>query len=278
MNGFKTFLLMMVMTFLLMVVGGLIGGKTGVIIALAVAGIGNFISYFFSDKLVLKAYNAKELPAGHRITELVRRLSSQGNLPMPKVYMINQDQPNAFATGRNPVNAVVAVTRGLANNMNDNELSGVLSHELGHVAHRDILIGSIAATMAGAISFLAYSARFSVGGRNNRQVNPIILLAAAILAPLAASLVRMAISRSGEFKADEYGAKLSGNPLYLSSALSKLENWSKQIPMNGNPSTSSMFIVNPFSGKQFARLFSTHPPTSERIKRLNAMTGRGYKK
>lgn len=278
MNGFKTFLLMLVMTFLLMAVGGIIGGRNGVIIAIVIAGIGNFISYFFSDKMVLKAYNAKELPESHRVTEIVRRLTVKGNLPMPKVYIIEQEQPNAFATGRNPNNAAVAVTRGLANNMSDSELSGVLAHELGHVAHRDILIGSIAATMAGAISYLAYAARFGIGNRNNRQVNPIILLIAAILAPLAASLVQMAVSRSEEYKADEYGARLSGNPLYLSSALSKLENWSKRIPMQGNPSTSSMFIVNPFSGEQFARLFSTHPPTSERIKRLDAMAGGGYNK
>ncbi|MBE0653594.1 MAG: zinc metalloprotease HtpX, partial [Bacteroidales bacterium] len=225
------------------------------------------------DKLVLKAYRAQELPADNRVTLMVKKLAEKAGLPVPKVYMINQDQPNAFATGRNPKHAAVAVTRGLANNINDNELSGVLAHELGHIANRDILIGTVAATIAGAISYLGYAARFGAGDRRNSSQgqNIIFFLVAMIVAPLAASLIRMAISRTREFKADNFGAKVSGNPLYLSNALSKLENWSKQIPMKGNQATSHMFIVYPFSGKSFSQLFSTHPPTSERIRRLREM-------
>lgn len=262
---------MAILTLLLMVLGGVIGGQTGAIIALAVAGIGNFISYYYSDKMVLRAYKAEELPKDHKIYGMVQKLALKASLPMPKVYMMNQDQPNAFATGRNPQNAAVAVTRGLVNSMDDNELSGVLAHELGHIANRDILIGTIAATLAGAISYLGYASRFGMGGRSDRQGNPIFLILAIVLAPIAASIIRMAISRTREYKADAYGAKVSGNPLYLSSALSKLENWSKQIPMRGNEATSHMFIVYPFKGGAFAKMFSTHPSTADRIKKLNEM-------
>lgn len=264
---------MALLTFLFLFIGGAIGGQGGMLIALVFAGVANFVSYYFSDKLVLKAYRAQELPKDHRVTNMVRQLAAKGGLPMPKVYLINQDQPNAFATGRNPDHAAVAVTRGLMNNMNDDELSGVLAHELGHIANRDILIGTIAATIAGAISYLGYAARFGVGDRRNSSQgqNIIFFLVAMIVAPLAASLIRMAISRTREFKADSYGAKVCGDPLYLSNALSKLENWSKQIPMKGNQATSHMFIVYPFSGKSFSQLFSTHPPTSERIRRLKEM-------
>lgn len=274
MNNFKTFGLMAILTLLLMVLGGAIGGQYGAIMALVLAGIGNFVSYWFSDKMVLKAYRAQELPPDHKVTRMVAQLASKANLPMPKVYIINQDQPNAFATGRNPENAAVAVTRGLVNSMNDNELSGVLAHELGHIANRDILIGTVAATLAGAITYLGYATHFGLGGRDNRQSNPLFLLLALILAPLAASLIRMAISRTREYKADAYGAKVSGNPLYLSSALARLENWSKQIPLRGNEATSHMFIVHPFSAGGFSRLFSTHPSTAERIRRLNELAGR----
>lgn len=274
MNNFKTFGLMAILTLLLMVLGGAIGGQYGAIIALVLAGVGNFVSYWFSDKMVLKAYRAQELPADHKITRMVSQLASKANLPMPKVYIINQDQPNAFATGRNPENAAVAVTRGLVNSMNDNELSGVLAHELGHIANRDILIGTVAATLAGAITYLGYASRFGMGGRDNRQSNPLFLLLALILAPLAASLIRMAISRTREYKADAFGAGVSGNPLYLSSALSRLENWAKQIPLKGNEATSHMFIVHPFRGGGFSRLFSTHPSTVDRIRRLNELAGK----
>ncbi|MFA7489659.1 MAG: zinc metalloprotease HtpX [Mariniphaga sp.] len=273
MNGLKTFGLMAILTFMFLFIGGALGGQGGMVIAFLFAGVTNFISYFFSDKLVLKAYKVEELPADHQVNRLVEKLARKAELPMPKVYMLNQNQPNAFATGRNPSHAAVAVTRGLVNSMNDEELSGVLGHELGHIANRDILIGTIAATFAGAISYLGYASRFGTGiSRNNRGGNLLFLLLAVILAPLAASLIRMAISRTREYKADHFGASVSGNPLYLSNALSKLENWSKQIPMSGNQATSHMFIVYPFSGKSFARLFSTHPPTSERIRRLKEMT------
>ncbi len=277
MNSFKTFGLMAILTFLFLLVGGAVGGQAGMIIALAIAGVTNFIGYFFSDKMVLKAYNAQELPADHRVTVMTRRLALNANLPMPKVYIVNQNQPNAFATGRDPQHAAVAVTKGLIDAMDDNELAGVLAHELGHIANRDILIGTIAATLAGAISYLGYSARFGMSNRNNNRGGSIIfMLLALILAPIAASIIRMAVSRAREFKADSFGAKVSGNPLYLSNALSKLENWSKQIPMSGNQATSHMFIVYPFSGKSLSNLFSTHPPTSERIKRLNQMATTGY--
>jgi heat shock protein HtpX len=272
MNKFKTFGLMAILTLILIYLGGLIGGQYGALMALVVAGVGNFISYYFSDKLVLKAYRAQELPADHKVTQLVRHLADRARLPMPKVYLIPQDQPNAFATGRNPENAAVAVTRGLVNHMNEQELSGVLAHELGHIANRDILIGTIAATLAGAISYLGYASHFGLGGRNGRNSNPIFMIMALILAPLAASLIRMAISRTREYKADAYGATVSGNPAFLSSALARLENYSQQIPLKGNDATSHMFIVHPFKGRGFANLFSTHPSTAERIKRLNEMS------
>lgn len=247
------------------------------LIALLLAGAMNFISYYFSDKMVLKAYRAEPLPENHKVALMVKDLASKAGLPTPGAYIINQDQPNAFATGRNPEHAAVVVTRGLVNSMNDNELSGVLAHELGHIANRDILIGTIAATLAGAISYLGYAARFGIADRrsNNQGSNVIFVLLAMILAPIAASLIRMAISRTREFKADHFGAKVSGNPLFLSNALAKLENQSKQIPMRGNQATSHMFIVYPFSGKSFTKLFSTHPPTAERIKRLKELAASG---
>jgi len=264
---------MAILTFLFLFIGGALGGQSGMVIALIFAGITNFVSYYFSDKMVLRAYRAQELPKNHRVTAMVEKLARNAELPIPKVYMINQSQPNAFATGRNPKHAAVAVTKGLEQSMNDEELSGVLAHELGHIANRDILIGTIAATLAGAISYLGYASRFGTGNRYNRGGNVLFMLLAMILAPLAASLIRMAISRAREYKADSFGAKVSGNPLYLSNALSKLETYSKQIPLRGNQATSHMFIVYPFSGKSFSALFSTHPPTSERIRRLKQMAG-----
>jgi heat shock protein HtpX len=273
MNGMKTFGLMAIMTLLFMVVGNAIGGQGGMLVALGIAGATNFMGYFFSHKMVLKAYKAQPLDQNHRITQMVKKLAENANMPMPQVYMINQDQPNAFATGRNPEHGVVAVTRGLVNNMSENEISGVLAHELAHIQNRDILIGTVAATMAGAISYLGYMSRFGMANRGSgKQVNPLFLILAMVLAPLAASMIRMAISRAREYKADSLGAKICGNPAHLSSALSKLENWSKQIPMRGNQSTAHMFIVYPFSGSAFSKLFSTHPPIGERIKRLNSMT------
>lgn len=264
---------MAILTFLFIFIGGAIAGQSGMIIALIIAGITNFISYYFSDKLVLKAYRAEELPGNHHVAVIVGNLAKKAQLPVPKAYLINQDQPNAFATGRNPEHAAVAVTRGLVNTMNEEELSGVIAHELGHIANRDILIGTIAATLAGAISYLGYASRFGLGNRrgNNQGGNIIFVILAMVLAPLAASLIRMAISRTREFKADNFGAKVSGNPLFLSNALAKLDNFSKQIPLRGNQATSHMFIVYPFSGKSFSQLFSTHPPVAERIRRLKEL-------
>lgn len=271
MNGIKTFGLMAIMTFLLMAVGGAIAGWQGVVMALIFAGIGNIFSYWFSDKMVLKAYKAQEIPEDDWIYKLTDKLSGKANLPTPKVYLINQSQPNAFATGRNPNNAVVAVTRGLVEYLNKEELSGVIAHELGHIKNRDILIGTIAATLAGAVSYLGFATRFGAGKRSSGAGNMVLFIGALVLAPIAASIIRMTISRTREYKADAFGAQVSGNPLFLSSALGKLESYSKKLPLKGNPSTSHMFIIHPFSGKSLANLFSTHPKTEERIRRLEAM-------
>ncbi|WP_027127864.1 zinc metalloprotease HtpX [Fusobacterium perfoetens] len=276
MKNFKTFILMGVMTFIMLFIGNLIGGKQGVYFALILAGFTNFISYWFSDKIVLKMYNAKPVSVNSDLYKLVQGLVKKADLPMPKVYIIHSNQPNAFATGRNPKNAAVAVTSGLMEILDDNELSGVIGHELGHVNNRDILIGTVAATFAGAISFLANMARWGAifgGNRDDEdRGNPIALLLVAVLAPIAAMLVQMAISRTREYKADEYGAKLSGNPLYLANALEKLEIGVARNPMNASPSTENMFIVSPLSSRdKMATLFSTHPSTKDRIARLYEM-------
>lgn len=276
MKNFKTFILMGIMTFIILFIGNLIGGRQGIYFALILAGFTNFISYWFSDKIVLKMYNAKPVSVNSDLYKLVQGLVKKADLPMPKVYIIHSNQPNAFATGRNPKNAAVAVTSGLMEILNDNELSGVIGHELGHVNNRDILIGTMAATFAGAISFLANMARWGAifgGSRDDEdRGNPIALLLVAVLAPIAAMLVQMAISRTREYKADEYGAKLSGNPLYLANALEKLEIGVARNPMNASPSTENMFIVSPLSSRdKMATLFSTHPSTKDRIARLYEM-------
>ncbi|NME35415.1 MULTISPECIES: zinc metalloprotease HtpX [Fusobacterium] len=276
MKNFKTFILMGVMTFIMLFIGNLIGGRQGVYFSLILAGFTNFISYWYSDKIVLKMYNAKPVSVNSDLYKLVQGLVKKADLPMPKVYMIHSNQPNAFATGRNPQNAAVAVTSGLMEILDDNELSGVIGHELGHVNNRDILIGTVAATFAGAISFLANMARWGAifgGSRDDEdRGNPIALLLVAVLAPIAAMLVQMAISRTREYKADEYGAKLSGNPLYLANALEKLEIGVARNPMNASPSTENMFIVSPLSSRdKMATLFSTHPSTKDRIARLYEM-------
>lgn len=277
-NTVKTALLLAILTALFIVIGNAVGGKSGALIAFVLAIAMNFFSYFFSDKIALGMYHAQkvteeEYPALFRI---VRKLVQNANLPMPSIYIIPEEAPNAFATGRNPKNAAVAVTVGALRLLNENELMGVLGHELGHIKHRDILISTIAATIAGAIMIIADMVRWAAlfGGFSkdrDSESNPFVLIALAIFAPLAATLIQLAISRAREYEADRAGAEFSGNPLYLASALEKLENYSKQIPLEGNPVTENLFIVNPFSAKGIMNLFSTHPPTQERIKRLRQM-------
>ena len=275
-NKIRTTILLAVMTALIIWIGQIFGGQQGMIIALVFAAGMNFFSYWFSDKIVLKMYRAKEVSPQQapQVYEMVQTLSSRAGLPMPKLFVIPKEAPNAFATGRNPEHAVVAVTQGLLNIMDRDEVMGVLAHELAHVKNRDILIGSIAATMAGAIIILANIARFSAifGGRglgDSREGGGAIgLIAMSILAPVAAMIIQMAISRSREYLADATGAGFAGNPQGLARALEKLGRYSKRIPMDANPSTAHMFIVNPLSGKSLMSLFSTHPPLEERIARL----------
>jgi heat shock protein HtpX len=278
MNTFKTFLLMFGMTLLLIFVGSAIGGSNGMFIAFLFAVVMNFGTYWFSDKIVLRMYKAQELKPedNPKLFEMTQELTGRAGLPMPKLYIIPYEQPNAFATGRNPEHAAVAVTDGILRLLSREELMGVIGHELSHVKNRDILIGTVAATIAGAISMLAHMAQWAMifgGGRssNDREGNPIGALLMIILAPIAAMLIQMAISRSREFIADEDGAKMSGNPLYLAGALKKLEIKSQQIPMQANTATAHMFIVSPLRGGGFTKLFSTHPPMEERVARLEAM-------
>ena len=278
-NLLKTAVLMAAITALFMLIGGYVGGRQGMVVALLIALGLNFFSYWFSDKLVLKMYNAREVdetsaPQFHRmIAELVQR----AGLPMPRVYVIDEAAPNAFATGRNPEHAAVAATTGIMQVLSANELRAVMAHELTHVAHRDILISTISATMAGAISMLANFAVF-FGGRDSegRPANPIAGLAVALLAPLAASLIQLAISRAREFEADRGGAELSGDPRSLASALEKIQAYARGTPLlaaERNPQTAQMMIVNPLHGGGVASLFSTHPSTDERVARLLAMAG-----
>lgn len=269
---------MALLTVLVVFVGRLLGGESGMIVAFLFAVVMNFGSYWFSDKIVLKMYRAQQLSAesSPQLFRLTEELAQRGGIPMPKLYMIPSDQPNAFATGRNPQNAAVAVTQGIVRLLSEDELRGVIAHELAHVKHRDILIGTIAATAAGAISMMASMAQWAMifgGGRGSdeRGGNPIGALAMIILAPIAAMLIQMAISRSREFLADEGGAQMAGNPLSLANALRKLDAKAKQIPMDANPATAHMFIVSPLRGGGFSSLFSTHPPVEERVSRLEAM-------
>jgi heat shock protein HtpX len=278
MNGLKTVVLMVTLSLMLVGIGAILGGKSGMTFALVIAFGMNFISYWFSDKIVLKMYGAREVTEAEapELHGMVRELSYNAALPMPKVYIIEQEQPNAFATGRNPEHGAVAVTTGIIKMLSREELKGVLAHELVHIKHRDILVGSIAATIAGAISYLAQMAQWTMlfGGRDDEREggNPLAAIVMMIVGPIAALLVQMAISRSREYGADAGGAQFSGNPRYLADALRKLDAASQRIPMNATPATAHMFIVNPLSGGGFLKLFSTHPPMKERIARLEKMS------
>jgi heat shock protein HtpX len=277
-NIFKTALLLAVLTVMLVLLGGAVGGRQGMLIAFVLALVMNFASYWWSDKIVLAMYRAQPITEAQApgLYTTVRRLATRAGVPMPRVYLIPSEQPNAFATGRNPEHAVVAVTEGITRILDDDELEGVLAHELAHVVNRDVLISTIAATLAGAITYLAHMAQWAAifgGGRHDDEdsPSPIAAMLMAIVAPLAALLVQMAVSRSREFQADATGARLAGRTWGLSKALEKLEMASHAVPMNANPATAHMFIVNPLSGQAMMKLFSTHPPMHERIARLRAM-------
>ena len=272
-NGLKTALLLGLLSGLLLVIGDLLGGANGILIAFVIAAVMNIGSYWFSDKIVLRMYRAQEVGPEHPLHQMTARLARQGNLPMPKVYIIPDASPNAFATGRNPEHAAVAATQGILQMLSQSELEGVIAHELAHVKHRDILISSVAATIAAAIMMAARMAMYAGmfgGHRDDRGggSNPIALLAMMILAPIAAMLIQAAISRSREFAADAGGARITGNPYGLADALRKIDAVSKRVPLDANPATAHMFIVKPFSGQALMSMFSTHPPTEARIQAL----------
>ena len=283
MNMLRTTLLMGLLTMLLLLAGGAMGGKNGMTTALVIAAAMNFVSYWFSDKIVLAMYGAREVSEAEspQLFGIVRQLALQAGLPMPKVYLMESETPNAFATGRNPEHAAVAATTGIIRILTREELMGVMAHELTHVRNRDILIGSIAATIAGAITYLAHMAQWGAlfgGGRERDEEGGGVLelVVMAVVAPLAAMLIQMAISRSREYGADKGGAEISGNPLHLANALKKLESANRQIPMaQATQATAHMFIVSPLSGGAFSNLFSTHPPMAERVRRLEAMASGG---
>ena len=275
-NWLKTSILMAGIMALFGVLGAYIGGSSGMLLALLFGGAMNVFSYWFSDTMVLKMYNAREVDeySAPQFYNMVRELAQRADLPMPRVYLIDEAQPNAFATGRNPDNAAVAATTGILNLLSAREIRGVMAHELAHVRHRDILISTISATMAGAISALANFAMFFGGRESEGRSNPIAGLAMALLAPIAASLIQMAISRSREFEADRGGAEISGDPHALADALAKIDAYARGIPMQvaeEHPATAQMMIMNPLSGGGIASLFSTHPATEERVARLRAM-------
>lgn len=276
-NWFKTTLLMAAIVALFGVIGGAVGGAQGMVIALLLGGAMNVFAYWNSDKMVLRMYNAQQVDEASSpyLYNMVKELAGRAGLPMPRVYIIDEAQPNAFATGRNPENAAVAATTGILQMLSQRELQGVMAHELAHVQHRDILISTISATMAGAISALANIAMF-FGGRDEegRPANPLAGILVALLAPLAASLIQMAISRAREFEADRGGAQISGDPLALADALAKIDAYARGIPMpaaEAHPETAQMMIMNPLSGGGLAGLFSTHPATEERIARLRQL-------
>lgn len=278
MEVIKTIVLLTLMTLLFVFVGGMVGGTQGMFIALIMAGVMNFISYFYSDSIVLRHYRAVEVgpreAAG--LYSIVERLSQKANLPMPKVYIIPESIPNAFATGRNPSNAAVAVTEGLLQLLDEEEVEAVIAHELSHVRHYDILVGTIAATIAGAIGMIAHMMQFGAmfGGNDRNRINPIVMILLAIILPIAAAVIQMAISRNREYMADEGAARLTQHPEWLQSALAKLSNYNtRSTVQEATQESAHMFIVNPFSGKDisFASLFSTHPSTEDRIARLEEL-------
>jgi len=269
-NTIKTALLLGTLSALLLFLGEALGGAQGMVVGFFFAVVMNFASYWFSDKIVLSMYGAREVGPGHRLYEIVSRLAQRAGLPQPRVYIIPEASPNAFATGRNPDHAAVAATEGILGVLNDDELAGVLAHELAHVKHRDILISSVAATLAAAVMMIARFAMFFGGrGSDDREgANPIALIATIILAPIAAMLIQAAISRSREYDADAGGAAIAGRPEGLVSALKKIESASRVVPLDANPATAHMFIVQPFSAQGLSGLFSTHPPTEKRIQAL----------
>jgi heat shock protein HtpX len=268
-NGMKTALLLGAMSGVLLLLGEVLGGGQGLMMGFMFAVAMNFGSYWFSDKIVLAMYGAKQVGPDHYLYQMVANLAQRASLPMPKVYVIPQDSPNAFATGRNPQHAAVAATEGILRVLNQQELEGVIAHELAHVKHRDILISSVAATMAAAIMMVARFAMFFGGSRDDREgTNPVAVIATIVLAPLAAVLIQSAISRSREFAADAGAAAIVGTPVGLVSALRKIDAAARGIPLDANPATAHMFIVNPFSGGGLMSLFSTHPPTERRVQAL----------
>jgi len=279
MNTIKTLFLLTVLTLLLIWAGGAIGGRTGMTVALVLALAMNFSAYWFSDRMVLAMYRAQPVSEfeAPELYSVVRQLAARAELPMPRVYIIHADQPNAFATGRNPRHAAVAVTTGIMRILTQDELAGVIAHELAHIKHRDILISTVAATIAGAVSYMAHMAQWALifgglGRDDEEGGNPLVMLVMIIVVPIAAMIIQLAISRSREYSADSGGARIVGNPRSLASALRKLHHAAQQIPMRANEATSHMFIVNPLSGRTMMKLFSTHPPLEERIARLEAMS------
>jgi heat shock protein HtpX len=279
-NRLKTLLLLAALTALVLFIGQAIGGRGGLMIAIVLAGAMNFVSYWWSDKIVLRMYHAQEVTDAEapELYGIVRQFAQRANIPMPRVYIIPEETPNAFATGRNPQHAAVAATAGLMRMLDRRELTGVIGHELSHVVNRDTLIMTVAAALGGALGYLAQFAFFFGGGRssNERAPNPLIMIFGMVVAMFVAPLIRSAISRSREYIADESGARLTDDPLALASALRKIDGWSKRIPIqSGNPETAHMFIINPFSGGGIANLFSTHPSTEDRVARLEALARGG---
>lgn len=280
-NRLKTMVLLASLTALVLVLGQALGGRGGLLMALLFAGGMNFASYWWSDKIVLRMYNAQEVTESE-VPDLYRMISGlvqRANMPMPRVYVIPEQTPNAFATGRNPEHAAVAVTEGLMQMLTQRELAGVMAHELAHVSNRDTLIMTVSAALAGAIGYLAQFAMFAGGlfGRSDDddRPNPLVAILGMVIAAVAAPMIQMAISRSREFIADETGARMTGDPLALADALRKIEGWSQRIPMHtGSPATAHLFIINPFAAGGLASLFSTHPSTQARIERLETMAGR----